>query len=189
MFLIIDPRIVDRDAYVATVKQWGPAAHTAEAHGGRLLVCGDWVAVIDGAWKPTNLLIVEFPDAEFHEQLGGVQRLCGHGGTREPVRRDVRRRRLDTQRVAPAPSSARSRLPDCGQCADQRDPHLQTESGQQDPHRPSIRYPNWHCPRVRYTKRVGPGTVAPPRTEPAVAVRSRPGRRDGGGRSVALAGP
>ena len=64
MFLIIDPRIVDRDAYVATVKQWGPAAHTAEAHGGRLLVCGDWVAVIDGAWKPTNLLIVEFPDAE-----------------------------------------------------------------------------------------------------------------------------
>ena len=64
MFLIIDPRIVDRDAYVATVKQWRPAAHTAESYGGRLLVCGDRVAVIDGAWKPTNLLIVEFPDAD-----------------------------------------------------------------------------------------------------------------------------
>jgi len=64
MFLIIDPRIVDRDAYVATVKQWRPAAHTAEQHGGRVLICGDWVAVIDGAWKPTNLLIVEFPDAD-----------------------------------------------------------------------------------------------------------------------------
>ena len=64
MFLIIDPRIVDRDAYVATVEQWRPAAHTAESYGGRLLVCGDWVAVIDGAWKPTNLLIVEFPDAD-----------------------------------------------------------------------------------------------------------------------------
>ena len=64
MFLIIDPRIVDRDAYVATVHQWRPAAHTAEQYGGRLLVCGDRVAVIDGAWKPTNLLIVEFPDAD-----------------------------------------------------------------------------------------------------------------------------
>lgn len=42
----------------------GPAAHTAEQHGGRLLVCGDRVAVIEGAWKPTNLLIVEFPDAD-----------------------------------------------------------------------------------------------------------------------------
>ena len=64
MFLIIDPRIVDRDAYAATVHQWHAAAHTAENHGGRLLVCGDRVAVIDGAWKPTNLLIVEFPDAD-----------------------------------------------------------------------------------------------------------------------------
>lgn len=64
MFLIIDPRIVDRDAYTATVHQWHSAAHTAEHHGGRLLVCGDRVAVVDGAWKPTNLLIVEFPDAD-----------------------------------------------------------------------------------------------------------------------------
>ena len=64
MFLIIDPRIVDRDVYVATVRHWASAAHTAEKHGGRLLVCGDRVTVVDGAWKPTNLLIVEFPDAE-----------------------------------------------------------------------------------------------------------------------------
>lgn len=64
MFLIIDPRIVDRDAYVATVKQWRSAAQTATNHGGRLLVCGDWVEVVDGPWKPTNLLIVEFPDGD-----------------------------------------------------------------------------------------------------------------------------
>jgi len=64
MFLIIDPKITDRDAYVATVGQWHPAAHTAERHGGRVLVCGDQVEVINGGWKPKNLLIVQFPDAE-----------------------------------------------------------------------------------------------------------------------------
>ena len=64
MFLIIDAKVTDRDAYVETAKQWSPAAHTAERHGGRLLVCGDQVEVIAGDWKPKNLLIVQFPDAE-----------------------------------------------------------------------------------------------------------------------------
>ena len=64
MYLIIDPKITDRDAYVATVQKWQPAAHTADHHGGRVLVCGDQVTVIEGDWKPTNLLIVEFPDAD-----------------------------------------------------------------------------------------------------------------------------
>ncbi|MYA84966.1 MAG: DUF1330 domain-containing protein [Acidimicrobiaceae bacterium] len=64
MFLIIDAKVTDRDAYVETAKQWTPAAHTAERHGGQLLVCGDQVEVIAGDWKPKNLLIVQFPDAE-----------------------------------------------------------------------------------------------------------------------------
>ena len=64
MYLMIDAQITDRDAYVATVNGWAPAAQTAEQHGGQLLVCGDHVEVIEGSWKPKNLLIVEFPDAE-----------------------------------------------------------------------------------------------------------------------------
>ena len=63
MFLIIDAKVTDRDAYVETAKQWHSTAHTAERHGGRLLVCGDQVEVIAGGWKPKNLLIVQFPDA------------------------------------------------------------------------------------------------------------------------------
>lgn len=63
MFLIIDAKVTNRDAYVDTAKQWSPAARTAERHGGRLLVCGDQVEVIAGGWKPKNLLIVQFPDA------------------------------------------------------------------------------------------------------------------------------
>ncbi len=51
-FLIIDPKVTDRDACIATVHQWHTAAHTAERHGGQLLVCGDQVEVIDGGWKP-----------------------------------------------------------------------------------------------------------------------------------------
>ena len=63
MFLIIDAKVTNRDAYVETAKQWHPAAHTAERHGGRVLICGDQVEVIEGGWKPKNLLIVQFPDA------------------------------------------------------------------------------------------------------------------------------
>ena len=33
MFLIIDAKVTDRDAYVETAKQWTPAAHTAERQG------------------------------------------------------------------------------------------------------------------------------------------------------------
>ena len=64
MFLIIDAKVTNRDAYVETAQRWAPAAQTAERHGGRLLVCGDHVEVIGGSWKPKNLLIVQFPDAE-----------------------------------------------------------------------------------------------------------------------------
>ena len=29
-----------------------------------MLVCGDQVTVVEGDWKPTNLLIVEFPNSD-----------------------------------------------------------------------------------------------------------------------------
>lgn len=71
MFLIIDAKVTDRDAYVETAKQWHTAAHTAERHGGQVLVCGDQVEVIEGGWKPKNLLIVQFPDAAaMHSWVG-----------------------------------------------------------------------------------------------------------------------
>lgn len=79
MFLIIDAKVTDRDAYVETAKQWHPAAHTAERHGGRLLACGDHVEVIEGDWKPKNLLIVQFPDA------GAMRSWVGSSDYREMV--------------------------------------------------------------------------------------------------------
>ena len=98
MYLIFEAKVTDRDAYAATVHQWRPAAHTAERHGGRVLVCGDQVDVIEGTWKPKNLLIVEFPDST---ALQGWMGSDDYAGMAEIVNRSA-----DVSVVTVAPHAA-----------------------------------------------------------------------------------
>lgn len=58
-YLIADVEVHDRDAYATYTKQV-PA--TVEAHGGRYLVRGGAVEVLEGSWSPKRCVVLEFPD-------------------------------------------------------------------------------------------------------------------------------
>lgn len=57
-YLIADIEITDSEAYEGYRKS---VAATIEAYGGRYLTRGADVNVLEGAWRPKRLVIIEFP--------------------------------------------------------------------------------------------------------------------------------
>ena len=60
-YLIVETDITDPEQY----EQYKAASPGAiEAGGGRFVVRGGALAVLEGDWHPTRLVVVEFPDLE-----------------------------------------------------------------------------------------------------------------------------
>jgi uncharacterized protein (DUF1330 family) len=60
-YLIVEIDVHDPEGHEA-YKQAGPA--TLDAFGGKLLVRGGEMAVLEGDWQPKRLVMAEFPDLE-----------------------------------------------------------------------------------------------------------------------------
>ena len=59
-YLIVDTQITNPEAYETYKAEAKPIA---EAHGGRYLVRGGEIDVIEGdLWAPTRIVVIEFPD-------------------------------------------------------------------------------------------------------------------------------
>ena len=59
-YVIADARIHDAAAYDEYKRRVLP---TIERHGGRFIVRGGPHAVLEGSWKPTRVVVIEFPSA------------------------------------------------------------------------------------------------------------------------------
>lgn len=64
-YVIADVTVTDPDTYEEYRK--GVPASLA-AYGGRFLVRGGDVQVIEGGWQPTRMVVLEFPTAEARRQ-------------------------------------------------------------------------------------------------------------------------
>ena len=60
-YLISDVTVKDAGAFQAYRSR---AAASIERHGGRYLVRGGTVDVLEGSWAPSTIIVVEFPDIE-----------------------------------------------------------------------------------------------------------------------------
>ena len=60
-YLISDVSVKDAEAFQAYRSR---AATSIEQHGGRYLVRGGPIDILEGSWAPTTIIIVEFPDIE-----------------------------------------------------------------------------------------------------------------------------
>ncbi len=60
-FIILDIDVIDAEAF-ARYKELGPPA--VAAFGGRYLVRGGKVETLEGSWRPSRLVILEFPTVE-----------------------------------------------------------------------------------------------------------------------------
>ncbi len=60
-YVISDVTIRDHEA-IETYR--GRAAASIAQHGGRYLVRGGGISVLEGAWNPATLIIAEFPDID-----------------------------------------------------------------------------------------------------------------------------
>ncbi len=60
-YVIVETDITDHEQY-ELYKAASPAA--VAAGGGRFLVRGGAMAVLEGEWQPTRLVVLEFPDLE-----------------------------------------------------------------------------------------------------------------------------
>ena len=60
-YVIAETNVTDPERY-ERYKAAAPAA--IAAHGGRYLARGGELAVLEGDWQPTRLVILEFPDLE-----------------------------------------------------------------------------------------------------------------------------
>ena len=56
-YVVIDNEVIDQEAFSDFV---GPVAEALAAHGGRFIVRGGNVAVLEGDWSPQRLVIMEF---------------------------------------------------------------------------------------------------------------------------------
>jgi uncharacterized protein (DUF1330 family) len=65
-YIIVDITITDPDAYREYAHQVGATAETIEQYGGRSIVAGatSQPQVLEGDWKPTRILVLEFPSVE-----------------------------------------------------------------------------------------------------------------------------
>jgi uncharacterized protein (DUF1330 family) len=59
-YIVVDVEVTDPVRYEDYRKQVRP---TLESYGGRFLVRGGKVEILEGTWSPKRLVIVEFPDA------------------------------------------------------------------------------------------------------------------------------
>jgi len=59
-YVIVDIEITDPERYEEYRRL---AAPTVAAHGGRYVVRGGAVEKLEGAWKPSRLVVLEFPSA------------------------------------------------------------------------------------------------------------------------------
>jgi uncharacterized protein (DUF1330 family) len=60
-YLILDIRVKDPDEYAAYREA---AQGTLEPYGGRYLVRGGEIEVVEGDWSPERLVVVEFPSVQ-----------------------------------------------------------------------------------------------------------------------------
>ncbi len=60
-YLIVDCEVTDAERY-ETYKQLAPPA--IAKYGGRYLVRGGEVGVLEGDWQPSRVVVLEFPDVE-----------------------------------------------------------------------------------------------------------------------------
>lgn len=60
-YVIVDSEITDADAYSEFIERV-PAL--AESYGGKYIVRGGAVEVLQGDWKPSRLVVLEFESAE-----------------------------------------------------------------------------------------------------------------------------
>ena len=60
-YLVVDIDVHDLDQYQGYVSQ---APDYVKRHGGKYVVRGGNVEVVEGEWQPTRLVVVEFPSRE-----------------------------------------------------------------------------------------------------------------------------
>ena len=60
-YVIVDVHIHNPDGYAAYRQLSGPSV---EQYGGRFIVRGGAVEVVEGDWQPTRLVVIEFPSME-----------------------------------------------------------------------------------------------------------------------------
>lgn len=58
-YIIVDINVTDPVRYEEYKRIAGP---TVSLHGGRYIVRGGRVTTLEGAWKPSRLVVLEFPD-------------------------------------------------------------------------------------------------------------------------------
>lgn len=56
-YIIVDVDILDRERYAEYVKTVPP---TIAAHGGRFLVRGGAAEILEGAWQPKRVVVIQF---------------------------------------------------------------------------------------------------------------------------------
>jgi uncharacterized protein (DUF1330 family) len=60
-YVLVDMTVTDPDRYEDYKRLAGPSV---ERHGGRYLVRGGDSEVLEGAWQPARVVVLEFPDVE-----------------------------------------------------------------------------------------------------------------------------
>ena len=60
-YVIVETNVTDPEQYQ---KYKEAAFATVHDHGGRYIVRGGELAVLEGEWNPTRLVVLEFPDLE-----------------------------------------------------------------------------------------------------------------------------
>jgi uncharacterized protein (DUF1330 family) len=60
-YVIVETNVTDQEQY-ARYREEAPAS--IAAHGGRYLVRGGELAVFEGDWNPSRVVVLEFPDLE-----------------------------------------------------------------------------------------------------------------------------
>ena len=60
-YVIVETNVTDHEQYE---RYRGAAPASIAAHGGRYLVRGGELAVFEGDWNPTRVVVLEFPDLE-----------------------------------------------------------------------------------------------------------------------------
>ena len=60
-YVIVDIEVTDPERYAEYIKAAPP---TIEAYGGRYIVRGGKVGVLEGDWSPKRFVVLQFPDAE-----------------------------------------------------------------------------------------------------------------------------
>ena len=60
-YIVVDGEVTDPVRYEAYKKL---AQAAIAKHGGRYLVCGGETSVLEGAWQPHRIVVLEFPSAK-----------------------------------------------------------------------------------------------------------------------------